>query len=110
MMRKQGKKVEFCIYEQLLDCLIRGEQFYQVVQMIRSEIFKDSKQLACRLLSLRRQYQPAAQLGLDMLHRLGCLTDLVESLQLSPNPSMLHSETTSQLSVALHQSLEINSS
>lgn len=106
-VRKQDKTVEFCIYEQLLECLIQNKRYYQLVQMIRSKIFEDSKQLACRLLSLRGQYRPAAQLGIDMLSRLNCLTDLIESLSLSPNPFMLHSETVSRLSTALHQSMDV---
>lgn len=106
-VRKLDKNVEFCIYEQLLKCLVRGKRYYQIVQMIRSAIFQDSKQIACLLLSLRAQFRPAVQLGIDMLHRLDCLNDLIESLELSPNPAMLHSETVVSLTQALNQSLEI---
>lgn len=75
--------------------------------MIRSGIISDSKQLACLLLSLRSQFKPATQLGLDMLTRLDCLTSLVESLSISPDPSALPSElATRHLSKALDQSME----
>uniref|UniRef100_A0A6G1SHH4 Uncharacterized protein C18orf8 n=1 Tax=Aceria tosichella TaxID=561515 RepID=A0A6G1SHH4_9ACAR len=70
VVRRHKKNVEFCIYEQLLRLLMRAGRHFQMVQMIRSEILKDSKQLACSLLSLKDQYHPAAQLGLDMLYRL----------------------------------------
>jgi hypothetical protein len=70
VVRRHKKSVEFCIYEELLKHLIRAGRHFQLVQMIRSEILKDSKQLACSLLSLKGEYRPAAQLGLDMFHRL----------------------------------------
>lgn len=69
-VRKLGKRVDFCIYEHLLKYLVKGKRYYQMIQMIRSEILTDSKQLACQLLSLKDQYKPALQLGLDMLNRL----------------------------------------
>lgn len=81
VIQKQDKKVEFCIVKQLLNTLVQGGRFYQLVQMIRSGIFSDSKQLACLLLSLKGQYKPATQLGLEMLGRLNCLTDLIETLR-----------------------------
>lgn len=109
LVRKQEKNVEFCIYEQLLKCLVRDKRYYQLIQMIRSDILSDSKQLACLLLSLRHQYKPAVQLGLDMLHRLNCLTELIESLNLNPDlEERLPSETTSRLSDALHISIEVD--
>lgn len=69
---QDGKNVDFCIYESFVRCLVEGKRFFQIIQLIRSEILKDSKQLACLLISLRNQYKPAGQLGLDMFHRLPC--------------------------------------
>lgn len=69
-VRRHEKNIEFCIYEQLLRCMLRAGKYFQIAQMIRSEIFKDSKQLACLLLSLKKEYRPAGQMGLDMFHRL----------------------------------------
>lgn len=91
-VRRYEKNVEFCIYEQLFKCLVNDRRYYQLIQMIRSEIFKDSKQLACLLLSLRNKYKPAVQLGLDMLHRLDCLTGLVESICIMPDSLEIPSE------------------
>lgn len=100
VVRRQERNVEFCIYEQLLKCLMNGKRYYQIIQMIRSEIFKDSKQLACLLLSMRSQYRPAGQLGLDMFHRLDCLTDLVEAID-------LNSDST-RSSIQMDQSIKID--
>jgi len=96
MVRRQDKKVDFSISEQLLNCLVRGRCFYQLVLLVRSNILRDSKQLACFLLSQRNRYHPAAQLGLDMLDRLDCLSDLMESLSLSSltQPSLLGNANT----------------
>lgn len=99
VIRRSNKNVEFCIYEQLLKCLMNGRRYFQIVQMIRSEIFKDSKQLACLLLSMRSQYRPAAQLGLDMFQRLDCLTGLVEVIDLNSD--------SAQSSTRLEQSVEL---
>lgn len=113
MVRKRGKNVDFCIYEQLLKCLVNGGKIYQMIQMIRSDIFKDSKQLACLLLSLRNQYKPAAQLGLDMLQRLDCLSDIIESLSLDSDGSQKDLlpnciESTCRYSESLSKSLEVS--
>lgn len=70
VVRRHKKNVDFCIYDQLLKSLVRAGRHFQMVQMIRSEVLKDSKQLACSLLSLKDEYRPAAQLGLDMFYRL----------------------------------------
>lgn len=75
--------------------------------MIRSGIFRDSKQLACVLLSMRDQYKPASQMGIDMLSRLDCLTDLIESLNLSVSPPDGGTDISRRLSDALYQSLEL---
>lgn len=105
VVQRHNKNVEFCIYEQLLRCLARGRRYFQIIQILRSKIFKDSKQLACLLLSMRGQYKPAAQLGLDMLHRLDCLAGLIEAIDLRSTESQLDSSAPS--SIKLEQSLEI---
>jgi len=66
------KNVEFCIYEHLVNCLVKGNRFFQIIQLIRNDILRDSKQLACLLISIQAMYEPAGQLGLDMLDRLNC--------------------------------------
>ena len=71
-VRCRGQSVDYCIYERLVKCLAQCRKFFQIIQLIRSKILEDSKQLACLLISLERHYTPAGRMGLDMLHRLGC--------------------------------------
>lgn len=80
IMRRQDKDVDFQIYEQLVKILARAGRFFQIVQMIRSEILKDSKRLGCLLLSLRKTWEPAAQLGKDMLQRLDCRSEFLNAM------------------------------
>lgn len=68
---------------------MNAKRYFQIIQMIRSDIFKDSKQLACLLLSMRDQYRAAGQMGLDMFQRLDCLTDLVEKIDLNSDSHKL---------------------
>lgn len=81
-LRKQEKEISFCIYEQLVRILIKEKRYYQLVQMIRCGILKDSKKLACLLLSNDMHYKPAAIMGMNMLHRLDCIPEFVNSISL----------------------------
>lgn len=107
MVRRQDKNVHSRICEGLLRSLATSNRYFQIVQMIRSGIFRDSKQLACVLLSLRDQYRPAGQMGIDMLNRLDCLKDLIESLNLNVSTADSSQEISRRLSDALYQSLEM---
>lgn len=86
-----------------------GRQYYQVVQLLRSGILRDSKQLACVLLSAKGQCNLAAQMGIDMLNRLNCSTDVIESMDLARAPVVADQEITEHLSDALSRRLELGS-
>jgi hypothetical protein len=62
------------LHELLIHWLIASSSLYQLHQYLQYHVIGDSVHLACRLLSLSSTYEPAAQLALDMLKRLGTKT------------------------------------
>lgn len=80
VMRRSQKEIEPITCQHLVQSLLKAKCYYQLTQMIRSGILTDSKQLACLLLSVKSQWQPAIYLGKDMLLRLDCTNDLLETI------------------------------
>lgn len=80
--------MDYAIYKQLIDCLVRGGQFYQLHQLIVAKVFTDSKQLSCLLLSLSSIFPDFVQLGLDMLSRLSTANEEIVDVLLSQNQLM----------------------
>ncbi|EGD76571.1 hypothetical protein PTSG_07688 [Salpingoeca rosetta] len=63
--------VEHNVYDLLFAALVEDGRFYQLHQFLQYHVIDDDKYLACRLLSIKDQYQPALQLAMDMFKRLG---------------------------------------
>jgi hypothetical protein len=74
--------VEYFVYAQLIEFLVRRRRFYQLHQFLQYHVLQDSVHIACLLLSLEAQYPPAAQLALDMLKRLQAPEQILEVLLL----------------------------
>jgi len=55
----------------LLDILAQQGSYYQLHQLVQYHIVADSPRLVSQLLALVPEYEPASQLALDMLKRLG---------------------------------------
>ena len=64
-------EVDFDVEDVLVSHLVRTGQYYQLHQLLQYYVINDRKQMACKLLTLHRDYPPAIQLALDMLKRIG---------------------------------------
>lgn len=71
------------LHELLINILVRSEQFYQLHQLLQYHVIRDSKPLACLLLSLEAVYPPSFQLAMDMLCRLRTSDELITEILLS---------------------------
>ena len=80
--------MDYAIYKQLIDCLVRDGQYYQLHQLIVAKVFTDSKQLSCLLLSLSSIFPDFVGLGLDMLSRLSTANEEIVDVLLSQNQLM----------------------
>ena len=85
----QMQKVLYQLYQlyQLQMVLYQQHQLYQLQmvlyqlhQLLQYHVLDDSTEVAMKVLALKDQYPPAAQQGIDMLHRLGQHNDVVEVL------------------------------
>lgn len=74
-LEQQGITPRQFLHELLINLAVKTGQFYQLHQLLQYHVVRDSKQVACLLLSLESVYQPARQLALDMMTRLGTATD-----------------------------------
>lgn len=81
-MGKQEKNVDFCIYNQLVRLLVREKRYYQLAQMIRCGILRDSEKLAYLLMSDEIQHERTSEMGLNMLQRLDCVPEMMSSMSL----------------------------
>lgn len=75
--------VQHYLYEPIINTLVHHGCFYQLHQFLQYHVLSDSKPLACLMLSLEGVYQPAFQLALDMLKRLGTANEEIVEVLLS---------------------------
>jgi len=75
--------IQYFIYKLLISILIRNESYYQLHQFLMYHVFTDSKQLACQLLALHKDFPPALQLALDMFKRLNVDQEYILEIFLS---------------------------
>uniref|UniRef100_A0A7S0CXT4 Mic1 domain-containing protein n=1 Tax=Amorphochlora amoebiformis TaxID=1561963 RepID=A0A7S0CXT4_9EUKA len=86
----------------LVDFLIMDKRFFELHQFLQYHVLQDSTELASILISLEKSYEPAFQLGLDMLYRLTEFTvmmrvllskgQVLAALQLVPHTSAVFRE------------------
>ena len=62
--------VEHFLFELMMNILIENKCFYQLHQFLQYHVIRDTKPLACLLLSRELVYPPATQLAMDMFKRL----------------------------------------
>ena len=75
--------VEYYLHELIINLLVSNKKFYQLHQFLQYHVLNDSKFLACLLLSLEKEYPPAAQLALDMMKRLPTASEEIVEILLS---------------------------
>lgn len=80
VMREADKDIEPAIVEQFVLYLLKTKRFFQLVQMMRSNILPISKNVGCLLISQRAVWKPALSLGKEILRRLDCITDVLETI------------------------------
>eukprot|EP00469_Lotharella_globosa_P006950 CAMPEP_0167779988 /NCGR_PEP_ID=MMETSP0111_2-20121227/5107_1 /TAXON_ID=91324 /ORGANISM="Lotharella globosa, Strain CCCM811" /LENGTH=700 /DNA_ID=CAMNT_0007670449 /DNA_START=15 /DNA_END=2117 /DNA_ORIENTATION=- len=86
----------------MIDLLLQDNRFVELHQYLQYHVLQDSKEFALELISLQKRYEPAYQLGLDMLYRLSAFTEMMkvllehdqvlEALQLVPHSSAVFQE------------------
>ncbi|CAG0916125.1 unnamed protein product [Notodromas monacha] len=75
--------VDFFVLELLATTLIRDKAFQLLHQLLQYGTIRDSKQMACLLLSLSNDYPPAEQIALDMLKRLNTANEQILEILLN---------------------------
>ena len=63
------------LLELMINLCVRTGRLYQLQQYLQYHVITDSKPLACLLLSLESLYPPSRQMALDMMARLGTVTN-----------------------------------
>eukprot|EP00116_Pleurobrachia_bachei_P011409 sb/3471671/ len=79
-LRVHKLRIHFFFYETLIQLLLRCGQLYRLHQLLQFQVLGDSVPLACLLLSLDSTYEPAFQLGIDMMSRLSDCTGIIDAL------------------------------
>eukprot|EP00470_Lotharella_oceanica_P010730 CAMPEP_0170185070 /NCGR_PEP_ID=MMETSP0040_2-20121228/35539_1 /TAXON_ID=641309 /ORGANISM="Lotharella oceanica, Strain CCMP622" /LENGTH=269 /DNA_ID=CAMNT_0010431351 /DNA_START=177 /DNA_END=986 /DNA_ORIENTATION=- len=95
-------KVTAELNQLMIDLLLEDNRYVELHQYLQYHVLQDSKDFALQLISLQNQYEPAYQLGLDMLYRLSAFTEMMkvlldhdqvlEALQLVPHTSAVFQE------------------
>eukprot|EP01043_Picozoa_sp_COSAG02_P023400 COSAG02_NODE_1249_length_13624_cov_4.621600_2_plen_624_part_00 len=91
-LHEHNIRVHRCFYTAVISALTQCSppRYYQLHQLLQYHVLDDSTEVAMKVLALKDQYPPAAQQGIDMLHRLGQHNDVVEVLlddcQVTPSP------------------------
>ena len=81
-LHEHNIRVHHCFYTAVIAALTQcaPPRYYQLHQLLQYHVLDDSIYVAMQVLALKNQYPPAAQQGIDMLHRLGMHNDVVEVL------------------------------
>ena len=81
-LHEHNIRVHRCFYTAVLSALTQCSppRYYQLHQLLQYHVLDDSTEVAMKVLALKDHYPPAAQQGIDMLHRLGQHNDVVEVL------------------------------
>ena len=81
-LHEHNIKVHHCFYTAVISALTQCSppRYYQLHQLLQYHVLDDSTEVAMKVLALKQNYPPAAQQGIDMLHRLELHNDVVEVL------------------------------
>ena len=90
-------RVEDYVNDLLVSLLLQAGQHYALHQLLQYHLIADSLPIANRLVEASGEYPAAYQLALDMLHRLGASTRLVQVL-------LQHSQVLPALKLVTHRS------
>ncbi|XP_076812733.1 regulator of MON1-CCZ1 complex-like isoform X1 [Clavelina lepadiformis] len=76
-------KVKHFIYELLITVMVNGGGTFQLQQFLHHKVIRDSKLVACHLLSLESTHPACFEMALDMLKRLATSDEQVIEVMLS---------------------------
>jgi hypothetical protein len=94
-LHEHNIRVHRCFYTAVISALTQCSppRYYQLHQLLQYHVLDDSVEVAMKVLALKTDYPPAAQQGIDMLHRLALHNDVVDVLL--DDKQVRHTDTAS---------------